>query len=392
LRNLPDPNLTLREAADFILESSLGRKALKYNTFPEFPVFMRDLITEIYKLTLSCHLPEFTDHGLSHLCSLVDRISLWTKEDGSSLVESLPSDEDAAALLLAVLVHDIGMLSQKPEDLDDDATFSDRKGQNDISTWVRRTHAKRIIKLTTRLFPEKLFPEYQNILDDDFLNIRVFPIAKSHVKWPWENIFKDLSDIDKGLAAVLAVSDLLDEDGARCDTYTLINHRQGTLENIAHWIRHALTRNRVLIENGQIQVILGKPPGTSNVLEPAFTALRNHYLMTRLYHCALRHINAHAISFTFDPCTDCPIDLIQELNEWQDIPGIFDEHTLLYLLLNSFDKIALLDEKRADPEGITGIAKAKLLSFGCVDLSIIDQADKKSVIISPIERHLAAKI
>lgn len=80
----------------------------------------------IHRLTASCYLPEFTDHGLSHVCSLVERISTWTCEQGTEasqlLVERLSADE-RATLLMAVLFHDIGMLSQRPDDLPPSAGF-----------------------------------------------------------------------------------------------------------------------------------------------------------------------------------------------------------------------------------------------------------------------------
>ena len=101
-RPLPDVHISLRDAADFILDSLLARKALKITTIPNFPVFLRDLISTIYRLTTSCHMPEFTDHGLPHLCSLIDRISQWTCAPymgESHLICEILDTEECAILL-----------------------------------------------------------------------------------------------------------------------------------------------------------------------------------------------------------------------------------------------------------------------------------------------------
>jgi hypothetical protein len=119
-QQLPDPEISLRESADFILTSRLGRKALRCRELPYLAGFIRDLIENIYRLVQSCHLPEFTDHGLPHLCSLVDRISQWTcapNRGRTVLLCDLLEEPEAAILLMACLFHDIGMLSQRPEDL-----------------------------------------------------------------------------------------------------------------------------------------------------------------------------------------------------------------------------------------------------------------------------------
>ena len=119
-RSLPDPEINLRDARDFILSSLLARTALN-GTDSSLALFLHDLLDAIYRLALSCHLPEFTDHGLPHLCSLVDRVSRWELPPRPNnprpyLCESLSSDE-ASVLLIALLIHDIGMLSQNPIDL-----------------------------------------------------------------------------------------------------------------------------------------------------------------------------------------------------------------------------------------------------------------------------------
>jgi hypothetical protein len=118
MRGLPDPDISLREARDFIFSSPLGRGALAALAWPQWPLVLHDLIEVIHRLVQSCHLPEFTDHGLPHLCSLIDRLSLWQSGGGQAVVEQLTPDE-SATLLLATLLHDLGMLSQNEADLPD---------------------------------------------------------------------------------------------------------------------------------------------------------------------------------------------------------------------------------------------------------------------------------
>jgi hypothetical protein len=149
MRTLPDPDLSLRDASDFIFGSALARKALSDPHPRDLAVFLRDLIQTIYRLTQSCHLPEFTDHGLGHLCSLVDRLSQWTSADASPvLIVDQLSPEEASILLIGTLLHDIGMLSQRPEDLP--GTHASKPIQ-DIPTWVRRTHVGRMERLARHL-------------------------------------------------------------------------------------------------------------------------------------------------------------------------------------------------------------------------------------------------
>jgi len=136
MRDLPDPHLTLRDTTDFIFDSALGRLSLRDPYPRNLAILLREVISLIYRLTSSCQLPEFTEHGLPHLCSLVDRICQWTfpAKSGAkdSLLEQL-SPIEAGQLLLAVLVHDIGMLSQRPEDMPAGATVWQSKGIRDVS-------------------------------------------------------------------------------------------------------------------------------------------------------------------------------------------------------------------------------------------------------------------
>jgi hypothetical protein len=360
-RQLPDPDINLRDAADFILVSKLGRRALTYNTKYPLSLFWRDLISEIHRLVSSCHMPEFTDHGLPHLCSLIDRISLWTcaPDNGEPmpLVGKL-SEEEAAILLTAVLIHDIGMLSQKPEDLPPDHRDYRSQDTKNLADWVRKTHVDRISRLVRRLFNDYSH-DYAGLLDSDFMN-DCFKVAKAHNIWPWKSDFTEMSERKQGLSAVLAVADLLDEDPGRCDTQTLLHHRQGTILNRAHWIRHGLTSGRVLVEQGIISVTLARPPGTGNLLFPVYDVLRNHYRLTLQYRESLKLLGAGDLEVDVTPEKG---DLPEETNElrgWNKLPCFENQLSLLSNLLSTFFKEALLDKKRVPKKVVNILLEGKL--------------------------------
>ncbi len=366
MRVLPDPEISLRNAADFIFDSSLCRAALSEDTPPEFAVLVRDIIGAVHRLTVSCHLPEFTDHGLAHLCSLVDRICRWTPPPGRgappTVVEDLANSE-CAVLLLATLLHDIGMLSQRTEDLEDPADPRWTKGYREIANWVRRTHIARTRGLVSRLFRSS----YPAFFEPGSLLLRSIPVAKAHGSWPWQADFNSLPDRDSALAAIVAVADLMDEDSNRCDTRTLVEHRQGTLLNKAHWIRHGLTANRVIVEGGVIRVRLTRPPGTASQLTPVYAALRNHYRLALLYSAALEQVNAGLLApIIFDPPTGIPTVEAISLGDWNDIEGLGTQSALVFHLLSSFMPEATLDERRVAEETID---RLRLQGFEPVDLT-----------------------
>ena len=346
MRVLPDPEISLRDAADFIFDSSVCRRALSDGTPPEFAVLVRDIIAAVHRLTASCQLPEFTDHGLPHLCSLVDRICRWTPPPGrftpESVIDGLTPDE-CAVLLLATLLHDIGMLSQRPEDLPDPQDPRWARGNREIANWVRRTHVRRLSRLVHRLFTSshpKFFQASSSLL-------RSISVAEAHGSWPWDPEFKLLPGRDSGLAAIVAVADLLDEDANRCDTKTLVQHRDGSLLNIAHWLRHSLSANRVLVEAGVIHVQHARPPGTASQLAPVFAALRNHYRLTLLYGEALEPVGAGLLTpIQFDPPSGIPQVEASGLENWHMIQGFNTQSALIFHLLSSFMPEALLDNER----------------------------------------------
>lgn len=388
LRPLPDPDISLRDAADFILDAPIGRKALEWNELPGFPTMLRDLLGHIYRLTQSCHLSEFTDHGLPHICSLVERVSSWTcpPQSGISrqLVEEL-NPREAALLFVAILIHDIGMLSQRSEDLPLTDSRRNKKLSGDIAQWVRQTHIPRLEGLVRRLFSQT---SYASMWDHEVLS-RVFAIARAHGAWPWEQDFVSLTQRESGLAAVLAVADLLDEDSMRCDTATLLSHRYGTIHNMAHWMRHTLTSNRVNVHEGCIRVILVRPPNVDGTFAPFFSALRNHYRLALLYQVPLSFLSSTILQLNFSPQTGVPSDEALVLSNWHRIAELPTPGALLFHLLQTFMPIALGDVDKLSPEVLGHMAT---LGMEPVDLRWLRQCTGRIEPRSPYEASFRAMI
>ena len=346
MRSLPDSDLSLRDFGDFIFESALSRKALLMPSPASLAVLIRDVITSIHRLTVSCHLPEFTDHGLQHLCSLVDRISRWSSggnQQSRLIVDGLECSE-SAVLLLAILFHDIGMLSQRPEDLPQTQSQWDSIGLRDVPNWVRSTHIRRMQPLVSRLFEGN---PLRYLFDEDVL-VRAFVVAQAHGTWPWEWSPAAFQGRDAGLAALLAVADLLDEDSNRCDTETLLRHRFGNHLSRAHWIRHGLTHGRVLVDAGIVHVEFRRPPDSDAQLEPVYRALRNHYRLALLYLCELGQVNAGILNIAFSPASGCPSSESENLGDWIRLEGFGTQSALAFHLLSSFMPEALMDSRRVN--------------------------------------------
>lgn len=361
---LPDPELTLRDARDFIFGSHLGRKA-HGTAWSGFHLALRDLHEGIYRLVQSCHMPEFTDHGLPHICSLVDRISRWQCTDGSDLPDKLDADQ-AAVLLVAILAHDLGMLSQKAEDLPPDAPPSDNKARwNDIPAWVRQTHVRRLPRLFRRVMQEAGHSAFLN----DTRGTLAVNVATAHEQWPWQWTGSwQNTPPNRALAAVIAVANLLDEDAARCDTMTLIRHREGTQLNMAHWLRHSLTQGRILVENGRIAVQMVRPANCTTPLGPVFGALRNHFRLVMLYAPDLLSIGAQITNLSLSPCTGIPDREAIHLGEWHTLPGFANENAMCYHLLSTFWAEVLKDERRLSHESLLRLKPAALED---VDISLL---------------------
>ncbi|HHW40230.1 MAG TPA: hypothetical protein GXX19_03625 [Syntrophomonadaceae bacterium] len=205
----------------------------------------------------------------------------------------------------------------------------------EIPNWVRETHVPRLEGLLKKLLLERdrQKPAYQKQGYREFVESEQFSfvvsLAVAHSSWPWEKDFAAVGEKAqkvqikperaRGLAAVLSVADLLDEGAGRCDTATLIRHRQGTVLNKAHWLRHALTAEPVEIRDRKIVVKLWKPPGTGSELEQVYRALRNHYRLVLLYNRELRSLNAQIERLEFYPSVGVPQEGNENLKDWQHI-------------------------------------------------------------------------
>ena len=317
---LPDFQMEFVQATEFILSSELSRKAFESPPFDNFGNIIRDVIQDIDRLADNCHMPEFTDHALPHICSLVKRVSEWGVAD-AWLSQLNPAE--AGYLLFSILVHDIGMLSQNPADLlNDQERLS--LGLADVAMWVRKTHVDRIEGLLRRLATSRCL---ENIINTDHFSV-IVALAKAHQSWPWQKGFTDIEHLNvggidqkrlKGLAAIIAVADLLDEGNNRCDTITLIKHRQGSLMNKAHWLRHSLTANLVGISRKTIKVDFVKPTGSENELQQVYRALRNHYRLVKLYDTELNVLHAGIERINFNTSYGVPEDNWSYQESWESL-------------------------------------------------------------------------
>lgn len=288
-------------------------------------------------------------------------------------------------LLIGLLVHDIGMLSQNPTDLPDEATPLQSKAlSSDVATWVRQTHVLRLEKLLRRVLNGHEHTAFQSSpLFQLSLNV-----AQSHQQWPWEwtGEWCDTTRT-RGIAAVVAVADLLDEDSARCDTTTLLEHREGNLTNRAHWLRHALTDNRVLVAQGRIRVTMVKPPGGTDLLRPLYAALRNHFRLVGLYETELKHLGAAITNIILDPSTGIPDRESSTLTEWDKVRGFSTERAFCYQLLRTFMAPVVKDVSRMSPEMIAALRVACLED---VDTTLLTHCEGSEEPRSEYERTFSA--
>lgn len=343
MRSFPDFHLELINSTDYILGSPLGRRALASSRIPDMANLLRDLLDDMDRLAKNCHLPEFTDHSLPHICSLVRRLSDWGTRDGWL---STMTSEEAAFLLLATLCHDLGMLSQDPSELEG-AVDQTPKGMAELSDWVRRTHVPRLGGLLKNLFRRRQRAEE---IDMIWFSL-VVALGKAHAYWPWQAGFTTVEQLAapagidarraRGLAALIAVADLLDEDASRCDTDTLFKHRMGTTINRAHWLRHGLTLDRIDVLGRTVAARFVNVPGAPSGMEQVFRALRNHLRLVLLYNDDLKAVGAEITHLNFDPCTGVPAASNEALGAWKDV----DDFTscLAEQLLTTFMPEALND-------------------------------------------------
>ena len=411
LRSLPDTNHSLYDSRDFIVSSPLARKAF-LSEWKGITLGVHALIDAIDRLSQSCHLAEFTDHGLPHLCSLIDRISHWTLRDEKLLVHQLNPNE-AAILLVATLIHDMGMLSQKAEDLPIGVSSMYQKAAwSDIAAWVRKTHVLRLEGLVGRLLnemssEEKMSSECISVKDFQKANSsdcndktfleQAITVASAHGKWPrdWVAHFEKYTISEKyrlrGLAAVVAVSDLLDEDSARCDTQTLLHHRHGTPLNIAHWLRHQLTDGRIMVEQGGIAIRMTRFCESDESLKPVYDALRNHFRLVLVYEQDLNDhkLNAGVRIRELHPATGIPDEMDKNGTNWKKLKGFSTEPALCYQLLNTFMEEVLKKDAHNDASSSHSFAHIGLED---IDLSQYRKIEGDHEILSHHEKTFRAII
>lgn len=376
----PDFDIERAQTFNFIMECHLAQRALADPPFYNYANIVRFLIAEADHLADNCHMPEFTNHALPHVCSIVHRASIWGEADG--WIDKL-STAEAGYLLLALIIHDLGMLSQDARDLPDAERISSRKGMSDLAWWVRSTHVSRLPKLVKQLLREycERDPEL-----DSHLNV-IIQIAASHSAWPWQEKFSP--DAEKtealglniarlrGLNAVVAVSDLLDEDSSRCDTATLIRHKHGSNLNIAHWIRHSLTKEVMDVKNQTVQVAFRKLPDVPKDFGVVYRVLQNHYRLILLYREDLASIGAsiHRVEF----CRSKVFDAIaQDMQIWAELPDF--KYSLIPRLLSTFENEATgnvplesVAGKRLQEIGIEEVDLSSYRSFLLPDFPCTDE-------------------
>lgn len=250
----------------------------------------RFLLDSADRLAANTQFSEFTEHGLLHIASLVRRVSTWTTGRGQLLVDILDPTE-AAILAFAFVTHDFGMLSQNADDLPESDRITSAQQFVDLPSWVRTTHVTRLPGLLRRLLSVhellKLLP------GSDAYECSVI-LAMSHQEWPprssdspqgplFENLCKYgtsmgmSSDRLMGLAGVLAVCDLLDEDQSRCDIEALFGNKHATTLNRAHWLRHSLISKPPTIDRGIVEIEL-QPPASYETDIPCVLELMNYHL------------------------------------------------------------------------------------------------------------------
>lgn len=390
MKEIPGFDVELAQSINYILGSPLAKKAFACPPFNNFTNILTEIIRGIDRLADNCHMPEFTNHALPHICSIVKRASEWGESDGW-LADA--ASQEAGYLLIALLIHDIGMLSQDSGDIPDDEKFQYMKGLSDMSNWVRRTHVIRIEKLV-----KNMLSDYRkNEMLSDHLDV-IIGMAQSHAKWPWDPDFVTAkSQIARvGLKeerigafnAVIAVCDLLDEDSNRCDTLTLIKHHYGTIENKAHWIRHAITKQVEGVKDHRIMVRFRRLPVDSPYLDMLYRTLRNHYRLVKLYQENLKVIHGEIWHLDFEPGDGIPEEkdeISEKLGEYQSIPEF--QYDLIPYLMATF-----MDEAKNQDRGDDSVRK-RLNEIGLetMDLSELNEFFHPGVLLYPEERVIFGK-
>lgn len=351
----PDFDIERAQALSFIFECALAQKAFEAPPFGSYVNIIRYLIESADRLADNCHMPEFTNHALPHICSIIQRASAWAVADG--WIDFIDPQE-AGYLLAALVIHDLGMLSQDARDLPDVELVSSRKGMSDLPSWVRRTHVSRLPKLVRRMLVgyRKDDPSLESHLEI------IIQTAASHSTWPWQKEFDHNSEFVaklglapdrlRGLNAVVAAADLLDEDCKRCDTDTLIRHKYGSSLNVAHWIRHSMTASVDDVCDHSVRVHFRRFPNEPKDIEVAYRVLHNHYRLILLYKRELAVIGAEIKEIVFDHSV-----ISNEVGLWEELPDF--KYCLVSRLLSTFGPEARNqavagseDRKRLDQVGM----------------------------------------
>lgn len=385
MKQIPDFDIELNQTVSFVFESQITKKAMERPPFDDFANILVEIIQSIDRLADNCHMAEFTNHAMPHICSIIKRASEWAESD--EWIKKISSQE-AAYLLLALLIHDIGMLSQDAKYIPAQERSKYIKGSSDIANWVRRTHVIRIEGLVKHILDD--FIKKDSKLEKH-LNV-IIGMAGSHDKWPWQQGFvschdeiRELKLIESRIAAlnaIIAVCDLLDEDSNRCDTIVLMKHHHGTVENMAHWIRHALTKEVIGVNSQEVTVIFRSITSKIPNFEMVYRALRNHYRLVKLYNEKLVHLDAQIIHINFKPNDGLPVykDIISdELEIYGQIPEL--RNNLVPQLMSTFMKEALNKDEN------DGQLRQKLDAVGleCIDLSDILYFMEPGTLLHPEE-------
>ena len=116
MKEIPDFDIERSQSVDYIMGSGLAKKAFEEPPFKNYANILKELIESIDRLADNCHMPEFTNHAMPHVCGMVKRASEWGENDGWL---GTASPLEAACLLMALVIHDIGMLSRDSRDIPD---------------------------------------------------------------------------------------------------------------------------------------------------------------------------------------------------------------------------------------------------------------------------------
>lgn len=92
VKQIPDFDTELDQSINFIFESEITKKALIAPPFNNFTNILLEIIHSIDRLADNCHMAEFTNDAMPHICSIIKRASecgfLCRHRRGTSISES----------------------------------------------------------------------------------------------------------------------------------------------------------------------------------------------------------------------------------------------------------------------------------------------------------------